>query len=243
MSNIRLMPAEDSKSKALPIVAVAVAAVMAFALFGLPYLASGVDTSTAIEPVTPASTPGGSTGGDEQVECQRIGETLCVYLETGWKSLQAGQNFEEWSFDFEANEFGLESAGLYIYDLAPVVSTAAALQEWTNSCAGYNCDFFTAADVDSSPQTNTFADGTSIKTQFSAYYVADPAKPETIRIGQFVALLPSMANGSATIVDLTFKVSTSTLSAFTDAETEEFYTNINEFFWVLIQERLQVAGG
>jgi hypothetical protein len=240
MSILRLMPAEDSKSKALPIVAVAVAAVMAFALFGLPSIAADVDTSATIDSTTPVSSPAGS---EEQVECQRVGETLCVYLETGWKSLQAGQNFEEWSFAFEANEFGLESAGLYIYDLAPVVSTTAALQEWTNSCAGYDCAFFTAADVDSSPQTNAFADGTSIKTQFSAYYVADPAKPATILIGQFAALLPSTANGSATIVDLTFKVSTATLSAFTDAETEEFYTNINEFFWVLIQERLQVAGG
>jgi hypothetical protein len=73
--------------------------------------------------------------------------------------------------------------------------------------------------------------------------VADPAKPETIRIGQFVALLPSTVNGSATIVDLTFKASTETLSSFTDAETEEFYTSINEFFWVLIEERLRVAGG
>jgi hypothetical protein len=240
MSILRLMPAEDSKSKALPIVAVAVAAVMAFALFGLPSLASDVDTSATIDSTTPASRPASS---EEQVECQRVGETLCVYLETGWESIQAGQNFEEWSFEFESNEFGLESAGLYIYDLAPVVSTAAALQEWTNNCAGYNCEFFTAGDVDSSPQTNTLADGTSIKTQFSAYYVADPAKPATILIGQFAALLPSTANGSATIVDLTFKVSTATLSAFTDAETEEFYTNINEFFWVLIQERLQVAGG
>lgn len=243
MSKIHAMPAAKSTSRALPIVAVAVAALMAFALFGLPYLASGVDTSAAIEPTTPVSTPNTSNGNEEQVECQRIGEILCIYLEKDWKSLQTGQNFEEWSLAFDANDYGIESAGLYIYDLAPVISTADALEEWTNQCAGYDCEFFTAADVDPSPQTSTLGDGTSIKTQFAAYIVADPAKPEAIRIGQFAAILPSTANGSAVVVDLTIRVSSDMLSSFTEAETEAFYTDINKFFWILIGERLQVAGG
>jgi hypothetical protein len=237
------MPAANSTPRTLPIVAVAVAATMAFALFGLPYLASGVDTSTAIEPTSPVSTPGGSTESEEQVQCQRIGETICVYLESEWQSLQAGQNFEEWSFGFSANDFGIESAGLYIYDLAPVVSTADALEEWIDNCAGYDCELFTPANVDSSPQTYALVDGTSVKSQFAAYLVANPAKPETIQIGQFVALLPSTPNGSVIIIDLTFKVSSDRLSSFSDAETEEFYSTLNDFFWLLIEKRLAVAGG
>jgi hypothetical protein len=233
------MPAEDSKSKALPIVAVAVAAVMAFALFGLPSLASDVDTSATIDSTTPVSSPSSS---EEQVECQRVGETLCIYLEDEWKTGKAGDAFANWGYTFPSNSAGITAAGLYIHDLAPVVSTKEALDWWIEQCAGYECADFESLVKDTESRAITLVDGTQAIIQFAGYTVNNDTTPDVIQFGQSVALLSRTQNASVVIVDLTFVASVDQLYGLTEAELDQFYTNIDEYFWVLIQERLAVVG-
>lgn len=233
------MPAEDNKSKVLPIVAVAVAAVMAFALFGLPYFAAKVDTSATIDPLPPDSSPASS---EEQVECQRVGETLCIYLENKWEKGKSGDGFANWSYSFSSNSTGVIGAGLYIQDLAPVVSTKEALDWWISQCAGYECADFEV--VTTAPQTDTVTlyDGTQAITQFTGYTVSSAESPDIIQFGQSVALLPQTQNSSAVIFDLTFGASLAQLSTLSESELEQFYTDIDDYFWTLIEERLAVVG-
>jgi hypothetical protein len=239
MSILRLMPAEDSKSKALPIVAVAVAAVMAFALFGLPSLASDVDTSATIDSTTPASSPATT---EEQVECQRVGETLCIYLEDEWKAGKAGDAFANWVYTFSTNNTGVTAAGLYMHDLTPVVSTKEALDWWIGQCAGYECADFEALATDTETRTITLVDGTQAIIQFTGYTVNNATTPDVIQFGQSVALLSRTQNASVVIVDLTFVASVDQLYALSETELEQFYTDIDKYFWTLIQERLAVVG-
>ena len=233
------MPAEDSKSKALPVVAVAVAAVMAFALFGLPSLASEVDTSATIDSTTPASSP---TSSEEQVECQRVGETLCIYLEAEWKAGDVGNGFANWRYTFPSDDEGAIGAGLYMQDLAPIVSTKEALDWWISQCAGYECTDFEAIATGTTTNTVTLYDGTRAITQFTGYTVNSDETPDIIQFGQSVALLPQTQNASVVIFDLTFVASIEQLSNLSEAELEQFYTDIDEYFWILIEERLAVVG-
>lgn len=233
------MPAEDNKSKALPVVAVAVAAVMAFALFGLPSLASEVDTSASIDSTTPASSP---TTAEEQVECQRVGETLCIYLEAEWEAGDAGEGFANWRYAFPSNGEGVIGAGLYIQDLAPIVSTKDALDWWIGQCAGYECANFEALATATTTEAVTLFDGTRATTQFTGYTVNSPEKPDLIQFGQSVAILPQTQNASVVIFDLTFGASIEQLSSLTEAELEQFYADIDKYFWILIEERLAVVG-
>jgi len=233
------MPVEDNKSKALPIVAIAVAAVMAFALFGLPYFAAGVDTSAKIDTTTPVSSPASS---EEQVECQRVGETLCIYLEDKWKQGNVGTGFANWSYAFSSNSTGVLGAGLYLQDLAPIVSTKEALDWWIGQCAGYKCTEFEPVATSTTTKTVTLHDGTQAITLFTGYTVKSDESPDTIQFGQSVALLPQTQNASVTILDLTFGASVEQLSALTEAELEQFYTDIDKYFWTLINERLAVVG-
>jgi hypothetical protein len=233
------MPAEDNKSKALPIVAVAVAAAMAFALFGLPSLASDVDTSATIDSINPVNSPAGS---EEQVECQRVGETLCIYLEDEWKIGTTGDAFANWGYAFPSNNTGITAAGLYIHDLAPVVSTKEALDWWIEQCAGYECADFESLAKDTESRTITLVDGTQAIIQFTAYAVSNDTSPGDFQIGQSVALLSRTQNASVVIVDLALVASVDQLRGLTEAELDQFYTTIDEYFWALIQERLAVVG-
>ena len=239
MSILHHMPAEDNKSKALPIVAVAVAAVMAFALFGLPYFASGVDTSANINSTTPVSSP---TNSEEQVECQRVGETLCIYLEDKWEKGNVGAGFANWRYEFSSNSTGVLGAGLYLQDLAPIVSTKEALDWWIDQCAGYKCTDFEPVATATTTKTVTLYDGTQATTLFTGYTVNSDESPDIIQFGQSVALLPQTQNASVVILDLTFGASIEQLSILTEAELEKFYTDIDEYFWTLINERLAVVG-
>lgn len=239
MSDIHAMPAQETKSRALPVVTAVVALIMCFGLFGLPYLASTIDTSTSINPTSLA----GDTGTpDESAECQRITETLCILLESNWVPGQFGSSFHNWEYRFLPNESVAQSAHLYIHDLAPVVSLTTGLEWWLDECAGYECttiEFTTPSDKGEEIWLN---DLTVIEAQGATYWVEEPSNMDVLTIGQFLVLLPEVSNGAVVLVDLTLDIPSEYLSSLNENETQKFYSDIDLFFRFLITQRIQAIG-
>lgn len=240
MSDIHAMPAQESKSRALPIVTAVVAAIMSFGLFGLPYLALSIDTSSAINP----SSPIGDTGAaDERAECQSITDSLCILLESDWTLGKAGSSYHNWEYQFRPNENNVaQSAHLYIHDLTPVVSITSAQEWWLDECAGYECATFRFEVPSNSAEEILLLDGTATQAQGATYWVEDPSKKDVLTIGQFLVLLPVVSNGAVVLVDLTLDIPAGYLTSLTTVETQKFYSDIDWFFRYLITQRLQAIG-
>ncbi len=240
MSDIHAMPAQETKSRALPIVTALVAAIMCFGLFGLPYLASSIDTSSAINPTSPI---GNSGSGGERAECQRITDNLCILLESDWTLGKAGSSYHNWEYQFRPNENNVaQSAHLYIHDLAPVVSTTSGLKWWLDECAGYECATIEIETPSERVEEIWLNDGTVIEAQGAIYWVEDPLRKDILTIGQFLVLLPAVANGAVVLVDLTLDIPAGYLASLTQVETQKFYSDIDWFFRYLITQRIQVIG-
>ena len=239
MSDIHAMPAQETKSRALPIVTAVVAAIMVFGLFGLPYLASSVDTSSAINP---ASFAGDTGTPDENAECQRITETLCILLESNWVPGNSGPSFQNWQYAFASSESSAQSALLYIHDLAPVVSITAGLDWWLDQCAGYDCETFDLEMPGDRVEELQLIDGTPVQARYSTYFFEDPTKPDIVTVGQFFVLLPATSNSAVLIVDLTLDTPLAYLSGLTEAESQKFYSDIDLYFRLLVTQRIQVIG-
>lgn len=239
MSDIHAMPAQETKSRALPVVTAVVALIMCFGLFGLPYLASNVDTSSSINPTSPI----GNTGAaDERAECQRITESLCILLESDWTLGKAGSSYHNWEYEFLPDENVAQNAHLYIHDLAPVVSLTSGLKWWLDECAGYECatiEFTTPSDKAEEIWLN---DLTVVAAQGATYWVKDPSNMDVLTIGQFLVLLPEVSNGAVVLVDLTLDIPSEYLSSLNENETQKFYSDIDLFFRFLITQRIQTIG-
>jgi len=239
MSDIHAMPAQKTKSRALPIVTAVVAAIMVFGLFGLPYLASNVGTSSAINP---ASLAGDTSTPDESAECQRITETLCILLESSWVPRSSGPSFQNWQYAFASSESSAQRALLYIHDLAPVVSTTAGLERWIEQCAGYDCEGFEIATPGDRVEELQLIDGTPVQARYVTYFFEDPTKTDIVTVGQSFVLLPATSNSAVLIVDLTLDTPLAYLSGLTEAESQKFYSDIDLYFRLLVTQRIQVIG-
>jgi hypothetical protein len=239
MSDIHAMPAQETKSRALPIVTAVVAAIMCFGLFGLPYLASNIDTSSAITPTSPIGTTGAA---DERAGCQRITESLCILLESDWTLGKAGSSYHNWEYQFLPNENVAQSAHLYIHDLTPVVSIKSGLEWWLDECAGYECATIKIETPSDRVEEIWLIDGTVTEAQGATYWVEDPSKKDVLTIGQFLVLLPVVSNGAVVLVDLTLDIPAGYLTSLTEVETQKFYSDVDWFFRYLITQRLQAIG-
>lgn len=233
------MSAQESKSRALPIVTALVAAIMCFGLFGLPYLASSVNTSSAINP---ASLAGDTGTPDERAECQRITETLCILLESNWVPGGSGPSFRHWQYAFASSESSAQRALLYIYDLAPVVSTTAGLERWLEQCAGYDCEGFEIATPSDRVEELQLIDGTPVQARYVTYFFEDPTKADIVTVGQSFVLLPATSNSAVLIVDLALDTPLSYLNSLSETELQTFYSEIDSYFRLLVTQRIQVIG-
>lgn len=233
------MPAQETKSRALPIVTAVVAAIMVFGLFGLPYLASSVDTSSSINPASLAGDPGTP---DERAECQRITETLCILLESKWVPGSPGSSFQYWQYAFASSESSAQRALLYIYDLAPVVSTTAGLERWLEQCAGYDCEGFEIATPNEKVEELQLIDGTPVQARYVTYFFEDPTKADIVTVGQSFVLLPATSNSAVLIVDLALDTPLAYLNSLSETELQTFYSDIDSYFKLLVTQRIQVIG-
>ena len=239
MSDIHAMPTQETKSRALPVVTAVVAVIMCFGLFGLPYLASSVDTSSAINPV---SLTGDTGTPDERAECQRITETLCILLESNWVAGSFGPSFQNWQYAFASSESSAQRALLYIHDLAPVVSTTAGLDWWLEQCAGYDCEAFEIATPGNKVEELQLVDGTPVQARYVTYFFEDPTKADIVTVGQFFVLLPATSNSAVLIVDLTLDTPLAYLNSLSETELQKFYSDIDSYFRLLVTQRIQVIG-
>jgi hypothetical protein len=239
MSDIHAMPAQETKSRALPVVTAVVAAIMVFGLFGLPYLASSVDTSSSINP---ASLAGDQGTPDERAECQRITETLCILLESNWVPESSNSSFRYWQYAFASSESSAQRALLYIYDLAPVVSTTAGLDWWLEQCAGYDCEGFEIETPGDKVEELQLIDGTPVQARYVTYFFEDPTKVDIVTVGQSFVLLPATSNSAVLIVDLTLDTPLAYLNSLSETELQTFYSEIDSYFKLLVTQRIQVIG-
>jgi hypothetical protein len=239
MSDIHAMPAQETKSRALPVVTAVVALIMCFGLFGLPYLASNVDTSSSINPASLAGDPGTP---DERAECQRITETLCILLESNWVPGSSDSSFQYWQYAFASSESSAQRALLYIYDLAPVVSTTAGLERWLEQCAGYDCEGFEIATSNEKVEGLQLIDGTPVQARYVTYFFEDPTKADIVTVGQSFVLLPATSNSAVLIVDLALETPLAYLNSLSETELQTFYSDIDSYFKLLVTQRIQVIG-
>jgi hypothetical protein len=239
MSDIHAMPAQETKSRALPVVTAVVALIMCFGLFGLPYLASSVDTSSSINPASLAGDPGTP---DERAECQRITETLCILLESNWVPGSSDSSFQYWQYAFASSESSAQRALLYIYDFAPVVSTTAGLERWLEQCAGYNCEGFKIATPGEKVEGLQLIDGTPVQARYVTYFFEDPTKADIVTVGQSFVLLPATSNSAVLIVDLALDIPLAYLNSLSETELQTFYSDIDSYFKLLVTQRIQVIG-
>ena len=239
MSDIHAMPAQETKSRALPVVTAVVALIMCFGLFGLPYLASSVDTSSSINPAPLAGDPGTP---DERAECQRITETLCILLESNWVPGSSDSSFQYWQYAFASSESSTQRALLYIYDLAPVVSTTAGLERWLEQCAGYDCEGFEIATPNEKVEELQLIDGTPVQARYVTYFFEDPTKADIVTVGQSFVLLPATSNSAVLIVDLALDTPLAYLNSLSETELQTFYSEIDSYFKLLVTQRIQVIG-